>query len=145
MHSQSPGLSRPPRAVRLTFAYEGDQVSLVDQRAVDVIVPPSDARPPAQGAGGLWMEVRGDQEEVLHLRVIPDPWRQDVEIFSPEPSQTIRRVPVDRPSGTFSVLLPAPEEADHVVVLGTPTPGIPTIRAVKEEGPVELARFPIRP
>ena len=147
MSTQGAG-SRPARAVRLTFAYEGDQLTLVDRRTLFVIIPPSDDVPSGEEGGpGFWIELRGVEEEVLHRRAMRDPLRQDVEVFSPDPDESVARVPLDRPSGTFSVLLPAPEAADHVVLFGSSTPGLPSSWAHQAhlEGPVELARFSIRP
>jgi len=143
MSEQAPAVG-PTRAVRLTFAYAGDEITLVDRRALEVVVPPSDDLADPEGARGFWVELRGDQEQVLHRRTMLDPLRQDAEVFSPDPDQGIARVPVEVPSGTFSVLLPAPEEADHVALMGASTPGVPTLMAGGAQGPVELARFSLR-
>jgi hypothetical protein len=59
-----------------------------------------------------------------------DPLRQDVEVFSPDPEQSVARTPVEKPSGIFTVLVPDLEEADHVTLMSSTAP--------------ELARFSLR-
>jgi len=86
--------------VRLTFTYEGDEVRLVSQQPVEMIVPPTNALSGYEGEQGFWVEVRSEQEAALHRRVMDDPLRQDVEVFSPDPEQSIARTPVEKPSGS---------------------------------------------
>jgi hypothetical protein len=137
-------MSTPSRAVRLRFAYEGNDVRLVSQQRVEMIVPPADALSGFASEQGFWVEVRTAQEEVLHRRVMHDPLRQDVEVFSPDPAQSIVRTPVERPSGTFTVLVPDIDEADHVALMSSAAPGIAPEMA--DRGPAtELARFSLQP
>jgi hypothetical protein len=132
------------RAVRLTFAYEGNEVHLVSQQPLEMMLPPTDALSGYEGEQGFWVEVRSGQEETLYRSVMQDPFRQDSEVFSPDPEQTIARVPVEKPSGAFAVLVPDLDEADHVALMGSTAPGMAL--AATGRGPAsELARFSLRP
>jgi hypothetical protein len=138
------GMPAQPTAVRLTFTYEGDEVRLVSRQPVEIIIPPTDALSGYEGEQGFWVEVRSGQDETLHRRVMDDPLRQDVEVFSPDPEQSVARTPVDKPSGIFTVLVPDLEEADHVALMSSAAPGIAPEMAAR--GPAtELARFSLRP
>jgi hypothetical protein len=136
-----PAMTEPdapePSALRLVFAYDGDDVRVVSSRQVDMVVPevgePAAAEPPP----GLRAEVRDAGGAVLDRRMVPAV-PADVEVFSPEPGRTVRRVPVDRPSGMFVVLVPYLPEADHVALLSD-AGGPAEARAVRE-----IARVPLR-
>src|SRR5215213_5442764 len=141
-----------PRAVRLTFAFEGDEVRLVGRRHIEMTAPPTDRLFGYEGEQGFWIEVRDKQEETLHRQVMQDPLRRDVEVFSSDPEQSLIRVPVDQPtSGTFSLVIPHLEEGDHVALLSSGAPsasarGISLERAARTPaGPAtEFARFSLR-
>lgn len=145
------GLRGRPRALRLTFSYEGDEVRLVGQRSLEMIAPPTDELSGHEGEQGFWIEVRSDQDETLHRLVMQDPLRQDVEVFSSDPEQSVSRAPVEKPSGRFVVVVPDLAEADHVTLMSSGTPGA-AARGVSPEaasrapaGPAaEFARFSLR-
>lgn len=99
------------RALRLTFRYEGDRVELVSSQPVEMLLPPSHPVDEGEGRSGFWITLRAADGRPVYRRVMHSPIRADVEVFSPEPEENIRRVPVDRPSGTFVVLVPDVEEA----------------------------------
>ena len=146
------GVPAPPRAVRLTFTYEGDEVRLVSRQPVEMITPPSDMLSGYEDEQGFWIEVRNDQEETLHRRVMQDPLRRDVEVFLPDPEQSVVRAPVENPMGSFSVVIPDLEEADHVALLSSGAPSAaargvsPEAAARAPAGPAsEFARFSLRP
>jgi hypothetical protein len=131
----------PPRAVRLVFRYEGEEISLVSRRPIDMISPPSDSLSGYEDEQGFWIEVRNEQAEILHRQVMSDPLLKDVEVFSPDPAQSIFRTPVEKPSGIFTVVVPDLDEADHVALIGSAEPGA----ARRQAGPTaEIARFSLR-
>jgi len=99
------------RALRLTFRYEGDRVELVSSQPVEMLLPPSHAVDEGEGQSGFWFTLRAADDRPVYRRVTHSPIRRDVEVFSPEPGENIRRVPVDRPSGTFVLLVPDVEDA----------------------------------
>ena len=142
----------PPRAVRLTFTYEGDEVSLASRQPVDMIAPPTDKLSGYEDEQGFWIEVRNAREQTLHRLVMEDPLRRDVEVFSPDPERSVYRAPVEKPSGIFVVVVPELEEADHVSLMSSGAPSA-TARDVSPEaasrapaGPAtEFVRFSLRP
>ena len=132
------GMPALPRAVRLTFTYEGEEVRLVSRQPVEMIVPPTDKLSGYEGEQGFWVEVRTSQDETLHRRVMEDPLRQDVEVFSPDPEQSVSRRPVEKPSGSFSMVVPDFDEADHVALMSSGAPSA----AARGVSPEEAARAP---
>lgn len=131
---------RSPAAVRLTFAYDGDDVRLLSRQRVEMTIPPGDAVEGHEAQVGFWVEVRGVDGRLLHRRVMHDPIQRTVEVFSDDPEQTVSRVPVQRPEGVFTLVVPDVEDADHVALISS-GPQLPGARAAARE----IARFPMRP
>ena len=111
----------PPSSdtLRLTFVYDGKQVRLVGSQRVAMIAPPPVTPPPKKGQSGSWFEVRDAKGAVLYHRAIHDPIRTDVEVFSDDPEQTITRVPVPKPQGQFTLLVPDLPNAHSFHLFGT--------------------------
>ncbi|HEX6673530.1 MAG TPA: hypothetical protein VF486_00675 [Actinomycetes bacterium] len=130
----------PRGAVRLTFRYEGDEVRLVSSRRLDKLVPPDPDAEEAAERRGFFAEVRGADGSVLHRRLLHPPVRRDAEVFSDDPQRSLGRVPVERPSGVFSLVVPDLEEADHVALVERGAPERPGLAAA----PGELIRVPLR-
>jgi hypothetical protein len=127
-------------AVRLIFQYEGEDLSLVSRQRVAMTVPPSEPLDVnLEERSGFWLEVRDKAGNALHRQLMHDPIRHDVEVFSDDPEQSVARVPVEHPSGVFSVVLPAPEDADHVALIGTPMEDRPALARARE-----IYRFSLR-
>lgn len=120
MSEQQPGSGPNARAVRLIFSYDGDDIRLESTQRVEMLVPPSDPVEVYESQTGFWTEVRDAQGSVLHRKVMHDPVRRDAEVFSPDPEQSITRVPIERPHGAFAVLIPQLPGADHVALMGVP-------------------------
>ncbi len=142
--------SGTPRAVRLTFTYEGDEVRLANRQPVEMIAPPGDELSGREQ--GFWVELRDERDEALHRFVMQDPIRRDVEVFSPGAEQPVYRVLVEKPSGYFVVVVPALAGADHVALMSSGAPGAATARGVSPEAAsrapadpaAEFAGFPLR-
>ena len=135
------GVPAPLRAVRLTFTYESDEeIRLVGRQPMEMVTPPTDALSGYEGEQGFWIEVRSDQDETLYRWVMQDPLRQDVEVFSPDPKEPVTRRPVEKPSGSFSVVVPDLEEADHVALLSSRAPSA----HAPARPATEFARFSLR-
>jgi hypothetical protein len=139
----------PPGAVRLIFEYEGDQVRLLQQQRVDVAVPgfdlPSETRP------GHYVEIRSAANDTLARVPIRGAFVGGAEVFPEQHDQPITRVDTGEQKGAFTVVVPAPEAADHVSVVrvSSPHPDAPTV-AARATSPVtgasqvvELASFPL--
>jgi hypothetical protein len=127
----------PQRAVRLVFSYAGDEVSLLDRTELETVTAPTEPAPAAREVGH-WVEVRDEGGETLYRRTLHDPIPADVEVFSDEGPESISRQPVERPTGAFTVLVPLPERADHVAVVGTEPAG-----AARGASPREFIRVDV--
>jgi hypothetical protein len=137
------GRGGTPRAVRLTFTYEGDEVRLASRQPVEMIAPPGDELSGREQ--GFWIEVRDGKDDTLHRLVMEDPLSRDVEVFSPDPERSVYRAPVEEPSGIFVVVVPDLEEADHVALMSSGAPGAAGGVSPEAAGPAaEFARFPLR-
>lgn len=139
----------PEPAMRLVFEYDGDQVRLVHQSAVTMVVPEAD---PEQNAPGVYVDSRTAENVSLARVPAPEALSQSVEVFPSQPGESIQRI--DQPRrGAFTVVVPAPQEADHVTLVqvahGTepPTPGLESVAiAAHDGGPAtatDLAHFPL--
>ncbi|WP_077489439.1 hypothetical protein [Sinomonas mesophila] len=114
--------STAPRAVRLIFEYDGDDIRLVHQSPVDVAVTGFDTR--RELRAGRFVEVRDSEGNGL-VRV---PVRIDTasaEVFPETPGEPITRVDVERPKGAFTVVVPAPPASRSVAVLDVRAPAPP--------------------
>ncbi len=139
MSEQQPGSGRKIPSVRLIFSYDGDEVRLESRQPVEMLVPPSDPLEGFENQTGFWTEVRDAQGSVLHRRILHDPVRRDVEVFSPDPERSIARVPIERPHGAFALLVPLVPGADHVVLMGVPTAGTAALAPAVEIHRVSLS------
>jgi hypothetical protein len=130
----------PRGAVRLIFQYEGDEVRLVSSRHIDKLVPPDDEADAEEERQGFFAEVRGADDRVLRRRLLHAPVRRDAEVFSDERDRGLSRVPVERPSGVFSLVVPDLEEASYVALVERREQDRPGFAAL----PSELIRVPLR-
>jgi hypothetical protein len=118
-------------------------------------VPPSDSLKGYKKHKGFWAELKGAQDQTLYRRVLHNPTRNDAEVFSDDPEQSISREPAPKRTGVFVVVVPA-TEAGHEVTLsrsaGPPAIGPGDVRTAMAArarslaaGPAEeIARFKIR-
>ena len=136
----SPTGPEPRGAVRLIFQYEGDEVRLVSSRHIDKVVPPDDEAETDEERQGFYAEVRGADDRVLRRRLLHAPVRRDAEVFTDEGDRALSRIPVERPSGVFSLVVPDLEEADYVALVERRQQDRPGFAAL----PSELIRVPLR-
>jgi hypothetical protein len=135
-----------PAAIRLIFEYEGDEVRLVSQQPVDVAVTGFDVARVARP--GHYVETRSAAEEPLSRVRVREAFGRSAEVFPEEPGGAITRVDVEQPRGAFTVVVPAPAEADHVAVVELLPPAEPI--DAREAAParaagevVEMGTFPL--
>jgi hypothetical protein len=138
-----------PNAVRLTFSYAGDEVKLVSQQAVQMVVPPSDPVKSYKKEKGFWAELKGDQDKTLYRQVMHNPTRNDAEVFSDDPNQSISRAPAPQRKGVFVVVVPQVAEAAHVALSRSPDPrptkaGAMQARSLAAAPATEIARFKLK-
>jgi len=136
-----------PKAMRLTFSYNGDEVKLVSQQAVEMTVPPSD---PVKGFAkhkGFWAELKGEQDKTLYRHVMHNPTRNDAEVFSDYPEQSVSREPAPKRKGVFVVVVPDTDKG-HEVTLSRSAPAVTGpaagIRVLASKPATEIARFKLK-
>lgn len=143
-----------PKAMRLTFSYQGDQVKLVSQQPVEMTVPPSDPLKGYEEHKGFWAELKSDQDKTLYRRVLHNPTRNDAEVFSDDPEQSISREPAPKRKGVFVVVVPDTEKG-HEVTLSRSTgqpdieaegapKGMAAMRSLATGPATEIARFKLK-
>jgi hypothetical protein len=124
MTQTNPPVTQPsPRSshtLRLTFAYDGNDVRLVRSQSVAMVTPPSVTPAPEKGQSGYWFEVRDAKGALLYHRPVHDPIRTDVEVYSNDPIPKITRAPIAKPKGEFTLLVPDLPDAHSFHLFGTP-------------------------
>jgi len=144
-HPEGPPVTR---SVRLIFEYEGDEVRLVMQQPVDIAVTGFDAHPDVRP--GHYVEVRDAADTMMTRVPVREAFSASAEVFPEQPGEPITRVDVARPSGAFTVVVPAPAAADHVAMvrIAPPAADAPRRLAAGATGPApgepevtEIARF----
>ena len=152
-HAEQPSTAGP-KAVRLTFSYRGDQVKLLSQQPVAMTVPPSDAVKNYEQQKGFWAEVKSEQDKTLFRRVLHNPTRNDAEVFSDDPEQSISREPAPKRKGVFVVVVPATDKAHEVTLSRSTVPpdieaqggpkGMTAMRSLATGPATEIARFKLK-
>jgi hypothetical protein len=134
-------------AMRLTFSYDGDNVKLVSQQPVEMIVPPSDPLKGFQKHKGFWAELKSDQDKTLYRRVMHNPTRNDAEVFSDDPEQSISREPAPKRKGVFVVVVPDTDKGRAVTLSRSSAPikgPARGMRALASKPATEFARFKLK-
>ena len=111
-----------PHALRLTFAYRGGQIRLLGVERIAMIVPAPMTAPPEAGQSGYWFGVVDAGGRVVYHRPLHNPLRTDTEAFSPDPRQSISRVPLPASETEFTVLIPDTADARAFTLHGPPDP-----------------------
>lgn len=108
-------------AIRMVFAYDGNDITVTSRQRFETIAPPSEPlNVRVEGRSGFWAEVRDEEENPLYRQLMHDPMPRSVEVFSEDAERSIARVPIESPSGSFVVVIPVISGADHLVLIGTP-------------------------
>src|SRR5262249_15755671 len=131
----------------LIFEFDGDDVRLVMQQPVHL-----PATSPSAQQTGHFVETRDATGRTLARLAAPGAFPDSVEVFPERHGDPITRLPVDRPRGAFTIIVPASQDTDHVrLVQVTPSPGDaaqPATRSLAQpQGATqerEIARFPLQ-
>lgn len=134
--SESRATAKPSKAIRMILAFEGEQLHLVSQQSVEMVLPASDQLQDFREQTGFWYELRDARDRPLYRRVMHNPMRQDVEVFSDNPEQSLARQPVPNRKGVFVVLVPDTEEGHAVTLSSSPQRAQPANQPARE-----IARF----
>lgn len=109
----------PQPAVRLVFEYDGDQVRLVSEQPVVMIV--SDQESPidieAARTAGVFVDSRDERNVTLARVRASNAFESNLEVYPEKATDPFVRLNVPRPSGAFTVVVPAPENASRVAVV----------------------------
>ena len=106
------------QAVRLIFEYRGTEVKIVSEQRVRMLPPPPHPLIPRADERGVWLELRDDAGRPLYRRVIENPIRQDIEVVTDDDDRPLGRIPVKRPQGTFSVVVPFIQASRRIALVG---------------------------
>jgi hypothetical protein len=130
------------KAIRLTFAYDGDKVQLVSQQPIEMVVPPSAPVTGFAAQKGFWAELKDANNKTLYRQVMHNPIRGDVEVFSDDPAKSVARQPVPGRKGVFVVLVPDTEHGREVALSSSPgvQPG-PMAMTGANQAASEIARI----
>jgi hypothetical protein len=112
----------PQPAVRLIFEYDGDEVRLVSEQPVEMIVPDQEADFETARAAGFFVDARDDGNATLARVRAPGAFESSVEVYPEKPADPFMRLDVPRPSGAFTVVVPAPANASRVAVVRVEAP-----------------------
>jgi hypothetical protein len=112
--------SSPRSAVRLTFAYEGTEVRLVDRQHVEAIVPPGESERLPDGASGFWIELRDKGGAPLYQRSLYQPVRMEAEVFPEDHDELPYYVPRSSPTGAFAIVVPDLPDAERAALYSSP-------------------------
>jgi len=133
-----------PRAVRLTFSYDGETVKLISQQQVEMTVPPSDATKGFAQHKGFWAELKGQHDQTLYRHVMHNPTRNDAEVFSDDPEQSISRQPAPKRKGVFVVVVPDTDQGHEVTLSRSESYGPTGIHALAAAPAKEIARIKLK-
>ena len=143
-------VTEAPKALRLTFSYDGDKVKLIGRQSVEMKVPPSDPVKGFKKQKGFWAEVKGAQDRTLFRRVMHNPTRNDAEVFSDDPYEGISREPAPTRKGVFVVVVPDTDKGRDLVLARSSGPPprvdrrLKSMRSLAAAPATEIARFKLR-
>jgi len=108
------------KAIRLTFSYEGDNITLVSRQKVDKFLPSSalSVNPPVSSKS--WFELSDPQRNLIHTRSLDNLIKKDMEVFSEDPNNSIHRQKIPDIKGTFSILIPDIPNATNFDIFTSP-------------------------
>jgi hypothetical protein len=107
------------RAFRLRLAVEGQSVRLQSLRRVDALVPASDPID-VSDQSGFWVEVQDREGRTIYRRVLGNVMQDTIEVFSPDPNETVARRPRPPAQREFIVIVPDPGRGSSAALFGTP-------------------------
>ena len=107
-----PASRRQPSSMRLIFEYDGDEVRLVMQQPVDALVTGFDITRTQRE--GYYVDTRDASGGILARVPARGAFQSSVEVFPERPGEPITRTDCERPRGAFTVIVPVPQNADHV-------------------------------
>jgi hypothetical protein len=122
---------------RLTFRFDGESVQLRRSERLKMVAPAAvGERPRGEEHSGAWVEVLDERGEVLHHRLVHDPFHIRAEHHSPDGRIEVHVRP---PQPTeFEVVVPALPQASSVRLWATSPDEEERQRPARDQG-----RFPL--
>jgi hypothetical protein len=133
---------RTRRAWRVTFDYDGDEISVRRSELIDKRVPPSDEllrEGETASRSGFWVELTDEGHRTVWRRVLDDPREASLEAPAGDRPGALTRASVERPTGSFRLLLPERDDGRYLAVVASPF--TPRSRAGRAR---VVARFDLR-
>jgi hypothetical protein len=123
-------------SLRLTLAYEGQDVRLISRDALNTKAPRSDELAAPRDQPGFWYELRDTEGRTLYRRIAHNPLQPAAEVRSDDPARPLAWQRRSESQGTFVLLVPKLDQAQHIVIFSSPL-------EPREAGKpaTELARF----
>jgi len=121
-----PGAAEDPvvAANRVLIRFAGGQFTLVERKEIRKVLPPSDELPAGERPlSGFWYELRAGDGHTRYRRIIDDPVRlvfegpDDPKTPLPAAPRRSEGIPAER---FFSLLLPAVQQGDQLVLFSSP-------------------------
>lgn len=132
-----PSVQNNNHTLRLIFEYEGDRIQLIDRQKVRMIRPTTSTQPQNNEQASFWYELKNSQDRSIYKHAISNPISSDTEVFSnSEAGESIHRQQIEKPKGTFVLLIPDIPESNSVVLFGKPLES-----SARSETVTELGRF----
>jgi hypothetical protein len=111
----------PRESWRLTFHFDGESVQLRRSERLPMVAPAAIGEQPQGGEhSGAWVEVLDERGEVLHHRLVHDPFHLRAEHHSPDGTIEVHFRPPEPTD--FEVVVPALPQAESVRLWAS-TPG----------------------
>lgn len=131
-----------PKALRLCFSYEGENIELIHQAVVETTAHKFHI---VEGRLGHFVDCHDENGELLDRRFIYRGFETHVEIWTPD---GFTRELIQEARGAFSLLVPYSDALDHVRIthIAREHPVMPDIERGMHASPVierELARFKV--
>jgi hypothetical protein len=108
----------PTHTLRLTFRYEGSDVSLVSSERVEMLPPPGAPQFIHEGQAGSWAELLDAQGHRIYQQLLHNPIRYEMEAPEDPDTGTLHWEEVRHPQGVFEVLVPDMAEGQTLVLFG---------------------------
>ena len=105
------GQAQSGYALRITFAFDGPNLTLKSVERVAMRVPAAAAVPPEGDRIGYWLEVRDAAGRLIYHRPVHDPLRLEVESYGDAAGAPLRRHARAAQRGEFELIVPDLPEA----------------------------------
>jgi hypothetical protein len=132
----------PTHTLRLTFRYEGSDVSLLSSERVEMVPPPGAPEFIHEGQAGSWAELLDAHGRTIYQQLLHNPIRYEMEVPEDPDTGTLHWEEVRHPQGVFEVLVPDMPEGQTLVLFGSSRESLRQAAATeRQQAATELARI----